>query len=341
MKHALFLLSIIVTISSSPVAAAPVLGVGYKNDSFYAAIGNLDLSSGNLIFASASSPYLVDSQLQLCINAKIVGDNLVTMYALQTYDPATYFYGFNILNEAGTMVSKNFSRRGNVENYLIVAWSHYPSTTFLASIGWPANVNGENCNELFCSHRQKGRMCENYESDCYHQQDENIAEISLVNYKTGEIKLLTKVPGESFLECAAIVDNNWFHYVWLDDAGTIYTGSIDLLNPKLFLQVAIPQEYGLILNLAVHGGVLVASTELGHVLTIDQKIGKVAALGKLDISKYQVTLGASTIIGENLYTLQGGQGGQGNLLATFNGANYSASYLPLDSGEYKVSLANF
>lgn len=325
-----------------------VLGVAYKEgvDSFYAAIGALNAASGNLSFSTASSPYTTDPQLQPCINAKF-SSGKKTMYAIQTFDQVSHQYAFDVIDNTGTVAHRNFSQKGKVLSYLVVAWSYSATHQHFVSIGWPANsaANDNSIKTMF-----DGRVVVTNGDD---------AEVSFINPSTGAVQLLTTVPGYAFLECGALATNNplsknWFHYIWVDYSNNIFTGSVQLpgalvdantaIGEKFqFLAVGVPAIYGLIINLASTsslGSSFVVSTEHGLILLVQPELGIISPFGALDKNKGKVSLAASTLTsdGQLLTFLKG----ESNQLAVRSGdANHTTKYVPIDASDYVVSLANF
>ena len=322
----------------------PVLGVSFQEgeDKFYAAIGALSLTGGNVSFANQSADYQIDSQLQPCINARFTLDseeNARDYYAIQTMRDGQS--AFDVIDQTGTVSRQNYSLDGQVISYLVVAWAWSPVDQRLISIGWSleegVGKRSVTAPSSLLSHQEvKGPWVVGGKRS---QKDAG-PQVAAIDPTTGVIEVLTDVPGYAFLECAAVISNGWFHYFWLDYDNTQYTGSLSLSSHE-FHAVRVPDIFGLVLNLASFPGLgssLVASTEHGLVALVQPEMGILTdPYAMFKAAEGQVALGASTMVGGQLLTLL--KATSGLRLATTT--NHTTKYVDVDAGDYSVFLGNF
>lgn len=172
----------------------------------------------------------------------------------------------------------------------------------------------------------------------------NDVQISHIEPHTGRVHVLTTLPDYAYLECAAIVSNGWFHYVFFDNSNAQYVGSIDLQSSAYKkYHVAIPNVLGQIFNLASMsrmGSELVFSTDSGLVGLVQPILGVVDIIGFIKLGNSKMVLAGSVFLNDNLLTLlSGSASGASNVLAVRGDKGFS--YVDVDAGNYTVSLANF
>lgn len=312
----------------------PILGVSKVGDQqFYAAIADLDIQTGNISFASPSPLYDYNSWFQPCINAKIEPNySANAIYAIQTYDQTNDTYAFSILNTDGVMVRRKYS-----SDYQVIAWSYSELHKSLVSVG------------VLRTTKRVSAAASTACRGSYAMVDEGSFEVNYIDPSNGNIQRIRDVQASGVLQCAAVNSGEWFHYAWVDDGEKYFTTSI--YHPErglMTLMVEIPNEYGIIINLAASstlGSTLVASTDRGILLMVQPELGAVAPIAHLDKKMGKVLLAGSLMINFGLViTLVKNDDPRAMIQAsTFFSAqaNSTILYEPVDVQNYTTFLGNF